>query len=820
MEWFLYEKYVKAGWIPVKINKDKTPLEPWKDLGKQGLDEDTRDSRLSRYNVEDTYSFMPPPHMLVIDVDVKNGKQGMESFEKFKKDTNISDIKYNVKTGSGGFHYYCFYPTDIPYLQKIQPHYPDIDFIHHGVSIVVGAEQALNNGVYNLNPEIKLNGNAQYNYKSNTNLLFKGDPRFIIQRRNGIIKDLYTSCFALNYSNLTIEEVKQCLRLIDPDEYCTWIQVGMILKQHLGEEGAPLYMEWSKSNDKFKSEYDVIKHWTSFQIRDINIENAVTYGTLIYKALETKYTQLCSELYNCQHTKDITEVMKNEKYTEFPRFTNEFIFNRIPGFIKKIPTFRHYTKPKIRLLCELALNPEEDVSHETKARQSFQDNIFSNIIRLIPVTDKNHFHKLDTDTNIDSLEVKTIIKPYVEELAELYGVKKFTPEFAVTQELIRSAEIIEYDPGVVERYYVNSIGQKIFNKYNHALLPPLVEEKTEQGQKFIQVLLNHAELLLGKPRAELVLSFFAYLVQNPGKKIKWMPIIQGSQGIGKTLLMESLATCLVGKLNFKTPSSTVVNEGYTDWALESALIIIPEFKISTSKADDIMEFMKTLITDDYISYTQKYKRSQSVPNRVNLIATTNHKTPVPIDHDSRRYNIMYSQIQNREEIEKLTGNSNYFHILNDIKSCSPEIAGEIRYFFMHYKLSPNFNPDVRPSDYHPDNLNDNLDSRKLLLKDYSKEHAYVVNLIESCYRNFPTDYVNENVLNDKDSINLSAGVAYNKAKLPLHRLESIMIKIGYRKYRNWYYHSRINEADAVLYVDDKEGRVAEARNTQSESFFS
>ena len=75
------------------------------------------------------------PDQLVIDVDVKKGAQGRDSYEKLcKVIPAIASLGYHTLTASGGIHIYLTLPLSIDpkSLMKRHPDYPGIDFLKEG----------------------------------------------------------------------------------------------------------------------------------------------------------------------------------------------------------------------------------------------------------------------------------------------------------------------------------------------------------------------------------------------------------------------------------------------------------------------------------------------------------------------------------------------------------------------------------------------------------------------------------------------------------------------------------------------------------------
>jgi predicted P-loop ATPase len=130
-------QYAQAGFIlfPLGIGKKgKVPLAPeWQKTG--------YDPGLTRQQLQGNFGVLAGEDHLIIDIDVKKGAPGMESYERLIKDLGIADVwseeTFCVQTGTGGFHIYTRKPKDAT-IKKTLKEYPGIDFIS-GNAFVVGA---------------------------------------------------------------------------------------------------------------------------------------------------------------------------------------------------------------------------------------------------------------------------------------------------------------------------------------------------------------------------------------------------------------------------------------------------------------------------------------------------------------------------------------------------------------------------------------------------------------------------------------------------------------------------------------------------------
>jgi len=75
-----------------------------------------------------------------------------------------------------------------------------------------------------------------------------------------------------DYSWTSDQEIESALSCIPADDYNTWIEVGMALKTHLGDQGFPLWDQWSRSSLKYQEKRQPGK-WKSFKRNEKKIES-------------------------------------------------------------------------------------------------------------------------------------------------------------------------------------------------------------------------------------------------------------------------------------------------------------------------------------------------------------------------------------------------------------------------------------------------------------------------------------------------------------------------------------------------------------------
>lgn len=170
-----------------------------------------------------------------------------------------------------------------------------------------------------------------------------------------------------------------------------------------------------------------------------------------------------------------------------------------------------------------------------------------------------------------------------------------------------------------------------------------------------------ARLLPVQGDRDILLAWMAQVVQRPGVKIGWAPVIQSMEGAGKTVF-ERIMQAAVGRSYMHKPKAKQLNEGggkFNGWMHRKLLIIINEVKSDEKR--ELVEIMKEWITDDPVEMEYKGQDQFVGDNPTNWLMFTNYKDAIPINDDSRRYAVMYSAIQKGEDLERLGMRSNdYF----------------------------------------------------------------------------------------------------------------------------------------------------------------
>lgn len=163
----------------------------------------------------------------------------------------------------------------------------------------------------------------------------------------------------------------------------------------------------------------------------------------------------------------------------------------------------------------------------------------------------------------------------------------------------------------------------------------------------------------------ILLAFMAQCVQRPGVKVKWAVVIQGVEGLGKTLF-EYVMGAALGSSYVHVPAAKELTEGggkFNGWMRNKLMIIINEVKSDEKR--ELVEVMKPWITDKRIEMQNKGQDQDMADNPTNWLMFTNWKDAIPINVNGRRYAIMYSALQSSDDLIRLGMTDEYFSRLYD-----------------------------------------------------------------------------------------------------------------------------------------------------------
>lgn len=218
---------------------------------------------------------------------------------------------------------------------------------------------------------------------------------------------------------------------------------------------------------------------------------------------------------------------------------------------------------------------------------------------------------------------------------------------------------------------------------------------TTAGITAIQNFAHHLLHMCGE-RPEVYTGFIdwmAHNVQHPGVKIRYVPLVKGHQGSGKSIIGEVMQAAL-GWDNVKpVGSGTVMGGNFTDWAHGACVIILEEIWMEGKQRYAVANTIKENITNDRVSINRKNLTGLDILNISNFIAFTNHNDAVPLTDEDRRWWVIFSPFVNNHDQNTAMGIADRGAFYGAIKHGINHCGGEFRKWLLEHKISDSFDPN-------------------------------------------------------------------------------------------------------------------------------
>ena len=207
-----------------------------------------------------------------------------------------------------------------------------------------------------------------------------------------------------------------------------------------------------------------------------------------------------------------------------------------------------------------------------------------------------------------------------------------------------------FRPELPSGLVIEEEGLSLLNTY----VPILTPRQTGDPSRWI----NHIKRMLPCQRDhDILLAYMAALIQYPGRKFYWCPLIQGCQGNGKSLLISSLAFA-IGKRYTHLPNPEDISNVFNAWIIGKLFIGIEEAYVADRQ--EMISVLKILVGNERVDIQGKGVNQQTGDNRANFMMTTNHKDAIRFSDGDRRFAIFFTAQQERSDLTRDGMDSDYF----------------------------------------------------------------------------------------------------------------------------------------------------------------
>lgn len=569
-----------------------------------------------------------------------------------------------------------------------------------------------------------------------------------------------------------------------------WVKVGQALHEWSPVKGLALWDEWSKGGDTYQ-EGECEKRWKSFKQG-----GGVGVGTLVHMA-KVEDVKTGMDSYNTLRTM-IENASETEIQLTIPKEVAKADLGElhVDSLVKITQTRLHEllgTKPAVgavRSLFKTAkqlnknslegelVDPNEiprwckdwvysiaDSCYIRISKRSSEGGRFNaeafNLTngKFIPFTNE------DETTKVNATK-------YVSD-------RGFITTVASTQYLPQRHEVMPY----ISSLGGNDLDARVLNTFNHDTIPPSAEAFTACGLEAIERVNTHLNLLAGlNQRSQEILTYWiAHNVQFMGKKILWCPLIQSVEGVGKSWLA-SLMEVMLGKSNINTVTPEEIGSSFNGFARGNLVNVLNEIKISGHNRHEILNGLKSLLTDPVVSVNEKFVKPYNTLNVTNYIAFTNYVDAVPIESKAdRRWFVSFVKGSTIEEaISKVTSESKDDY-LEALWRMLDECGSELRKYFLELEIPKWFmNLKQAPDSADKDLLIATESENTPFLTEFREAIQKGGELITSkalCSSTLRTQVVNDVIMSGGD------GDAVPKTS----KLAFLLKKLGYKRHVNRLY---------------------------------
>lgn len=196
--------------------------------------------------------------------------------------------------------------------------------------------------------------------------------------------------------------------------------------------------------------------------------------------------------------------------------------------------------------------------------------------------------------------------------------------------------------------------------------------------------------------ARWLVSWMAYPIQNPGAKMETAVAVQGPQGIGKSVVFESLRA-IYGD-HGETIGQAELEDSFNGWAARRCFILADEVQAASRP---LARRLKGLITGTRLMVNEKGIPRVAMANRMNWVFLSNPEEglPIRVDRGDRRYLALRTAdaLPGCADLQGPEARA-YFASLcgHDGVGFSPERLGALLYLLQEWEIPSGFSETTKP----------------------------------------------------------------------------------------------------------------------------
>lgn len=646
--------------------------------------------------------------LYVFDVDPRNG--GSESFARLQIEHGLIDSPLAVDSPGGGFHLYFTAKADTRYSSAPAT---GIDGKFNGYAV--------------LPPSLHPNG-SRYTWRNGPQAVAAAAPAWL---ERGQYTERAAVAFAGDPGDL--ELIGRCLQKLDYTDYHVWVQAIASVKHwqdhcpEAGTGGYELAREWSMQ-DPLHDDGHFDDKWESF---DSFRPGARTLGSLVHDAGLTAVQNMvdAAAVFASLPVAERAALWTTQSRDPFPtgkspaEVVQQFCMNPDSAFSKAWHA-GDMVKVASQLAWKLGSNCEA-VLEGLKIR-GLEDTEEVRTLVLAACTATNSWASGDASV-IEGLPpgVKVIAEddPFYgpEKQIEIFGghayvarhnkiatpggelyeqsafnavmpagIYTMCPKETVTKKpwdvfvgsmLVRFQRVddVAFRPDLLPGHVYVEEGVSFFNRY----VPYTAPRREGDASPF----LRHIALMLPDPRdQQILLTWMAAVVQHPGRKFRWAPVIQGWEGNGKGLLQDIMQRAVGRKYTHLAQAADIGNK-FNAWIVGRLLVCVSE--VDASRDAEVIDALKPMISDDFVAVQGKGVDQATARNFANFMFSTNKPGAMGKAVEGRRYAVFYTAQQTAEDVKRDMPNAYFVELQKWFEEGGREIAIN---FLATMPLLEQFNP--------------------------------------------------------------------------------------------------------------------------------
>lgn len=506
---------------------------------------------------------------------------------------------------------------------------------------------------------------------------------------------------------ITLQVAQEALSHVDSDSvYLEWLECAAALKHqfspHQAEEAFTIFDEWSERGSKYGGESETRKKWDSLRptpqgrtpvtIRTL-LRSAVAGGWDDKRVKETIFSRLTRWFEEAESISTLID-FGAQKIVAAPLLSavqEDVLVGQLVANAKK--RFAYTITPTA--IRKDIVRLRQEIKAQERAAETTKEPAWAKGVCYIAAASEFFRHRTGEKYRTESFNASYSrwllpTEDYLKEQgipvtpATLSKPTVLPSDYALNHLKIPTAYDYAYDPSQPNETFFVHRGRKYLNTYTDTC-PELDHKHAPQAGAVFSQHLGH--LIKEEEYRRTLTDFLAYMVQNPGRKIRWAVLLQSVEGAGKTYFAKVMQAVL-GFEHVKILSDGAIKSGYNEWAFGHQLVAVEEIYASGPHRHGIMNTIKPLITNDDISLDEKYRSNRQAPNISNYMLFSNHHDALALTPGDRRYFVLKSPLQHKSQVQAL-GESYFQNLFTQLR----EQPGAMRAWLYNHQISPEFRAD-------------------------------------------------------------------------------------------------------------------------------